>query len=150
MKEVGYNKKAGFDYEILETFEAGIVLTGSEVKSMRFSKVGMTDSYASINQDNQAYIYNLHVADYKMSTDKKHESKRIRKLLLHRKQIHKLSGTLKKGGYTLTPISVYFNEKGYVKVKLGLGRGKKLVDKRETIKEREWNREKSRILKKDF
>lgn len=150
MREVGYNKKAYFDYEILENFEAGIVLNGSEVKSMRSNKVNMADAYISVKHDNQAYLYNLHVPEYKMSILKKQEPKRVRKLLLHRKQIDRLSGFLNRGGYTLIPLSIYFNESGFVKVKFGLARGKKLVDKRETIKEREWNREKSRILKKQI
>ncbi len=150
MKEVGYNKKAKFDYEILETFESGIVLSGSEVKSLRTSKAGMTDSYATVTQDKEVIIYNLHIPQYEMSTAKNYDSKKNRKLLLHRRQIERIAGYLQKGGYTLVPISVYFGKNGYIKVQLGIGKGKKLVDKRETIKEREWNREKSRILKRDY
>lgn len=150
MKEVGYNKKAKFDYEILETFESGIVLSGSEVKSLRANKAGMTDSYATVTQDKEVIIYNLHIPQYEMSTAKNYDSKKNRKLLLHRRQIERIAGYLQKGGYTLVPISVYFGKNGYVKVQVGIGKGKKLVDKRETIKEREWNREKSRILKRDY
>lgn len=150
MKEVGYNKRAKFDYEILETFESGIVLSGSEVKSLRQNKAGMTDSYATVTQYNEVIIYNLHIPPYKMSVTRNYDSKRNRKLLLHKKQIYKIAGYLQKGGYTLVPISVYFGENGYIKVKLGIGKGKKLVDKRENIKEREWNREKSRILKRNY
>ena len=150
MKDVGYNKKAKFDYEILETFESGIVLSGSEVKSLRTNKAGMTDSYATVTQDKEVIIYNLHIPQYEMSTAKNYDSKKNRKLLLHRRQIERIAGYLQKGGYTLVPISVYFGKNGYVKVQVGIGKGKKLVDKRETIKEREWNREKSRILKRDY
>lgn len=146
-KEVGYNRKANFDYEILEKFEAGIVLRGSEVKSLRTHKVNMTDSYAGLSKNNEVFIYQMHIPEYSLANRMNHEPKRSRKLLLRKKQIQKLIGQLKKGGYTLVPISIYFNEKGFVKLSIGLGKGKKNVDKRQTIKEREWNREKSRILK---
>ena len=146
-KEVGYNRKANFDYEILEKFEAGIVLRGSEVKSLRTHKVNMTDSYAGLSKNNEVFIYQMQIPEYSLANRMNHEPKRSRKLLLRKKQIQKLIGQLKKGGYTLVPISIYFNEKGFVKLSIGLGKGKKNVDKRQTIKEREWNREKSRILK---
>lgn len=146
-KEVGYNRKANFDYEILEKFEAGIVLRGSEVKSLRTHKVNMTDSYAGLSKNNEVFIYQMHIPEYSLANRMNHEPKRSRKLLLRKKQIQRLIGQLKKGGYTLVPISIYFNEKGFVKLSIGLGKGKKNVDKRQTIKEREWNREKSRILK---
>ncbi len=146
-KEVGYNRKANFDYEILEKFEAGVVLRGSEVKSLRTHKVNMTDSYAGLSKNNEVFIYQMHIPEYSLANRMNHEPKRSRKLLLRKKQIQKLIGQLKKGGYTLVPISIYFNEKGFVKLSIGLGKGKKNVDKRQTIKEREWNREKSRILK---
>ncbi len=146
-KEVGYNRKANFDYEILEKFEAGIVLRGSEVKSLRTHKVNMTDSYAGLSKSNEVFIYQMHIPEYSLANRMNHEPKRSRKLLLRKKQIQRLIGQLKKGGYTLVPISIYFNEKGFVKLSIGLGKGKKNVDKRQTIKEREWNREKSRILK---
>lgn len=146
-KEVGYNRKANFDYEILEKFEAGIVLRGSEVKSLRTHKVNMADSYAGLSKNNEAFIYQMHIPEYSLANRMNHEPKRSRKLLLRKKQIQRLIGQLKKGGYTLVPISIYFNEKGFVKLSIGLGKGKKNVDKRQTIKEREWNREKSRILK---
>ena len=146
-KEVGYNRKANFYYEILEKFEAGVVLRGSEVKSLRTHKVNMTDSYAGLSKNNEVFIYQMHIPEYSLANRMNHEPKRSRKLLLRKKQIQKLIGQLKKGGYTLVPISIYFNEKGFVKLSIGLGKGKKNVDKRQTIKEREWNREKSRILK---
>lgn len=146
-KEIGYNRKANFDYEILEKFEAGIVLRGSEVKSLRNHKVNMTDAYAGLSRNNEVFIYQMHIPEYSLANRMNHDPKRSRKLLLHRKQIQRLIGQLKKGGYTLVPISIYFNENGFVKLSIGLGKGKKNIDKRETIKKREWDREKSRILK---
>lgn len=146
-REIGYNRKANFDYEILEKFEAGIVLCGTEVKSLRIHKVNMNDSYAGLSKNNEIFIYQLHIPEYAIANRMNHEPKRARKLLLRKKQIDKLIGQLKKGGCTLVPISIYFNEKGFVKLSVGLGKGKKNVDKRETIKEREWNRDKTRILK---
>ena len=150
MKEVGQNKKARFNYDIIDTFEAGIELTGWEVKSARMHRANLSDAYASVNADRQVYLYNLHIPEYKMATTEKQEPKRLRKLLLHRKQIDRVAGILNKGGVSLIPISIYFNNKGWLKVQLGIGRGKKIIDKRESIKEREWNREKSRVLKKQI
>ncbi|MDR0968227.1 MAG: SsrA-binding protein SmpB [Holosporaceae bacterium] len=147
-KEVGYNRRANYDYEILEKIEAGIVLRGSEVKSLRMNKISLADAYAGLSKDGEVFLYQTHIPEYALSNRMNHEPKRTRKLLLKKKQISRLIGQLKKGGFTLVPISVYFNEKGFVKVSLGLGKGKKTVDKRETIKEREWNREKNRLLKK--
>lgn len=146
-KEVGYNRRANYDYEILEQFEAGVVLTGSEVKSLRSHRVNLTDSYAGISKSGEIFLYQMHIPEYKLANRMNHEPKRNRKLLLRKKQILRLIGQLKRGGFSLIPISVYFNNFGFVKISLGLGRGKKNIDKRETIKEREWNREKSRILK---
>lgn len=146
-KEIGYNKKAHYDYEILEKFEAGIVLQGSEVKSLRNHKVNLIDAYAGLSKSCEVFLYQMHIPEYSLANRMNHDPKRARKLLLRKKQILKLIGQLKKSGYTLIPISIYFNEKGFVKVSIGLGKGKKTIDKRETIKEREWNREKSRVLK---
>ncbi len=148
MSEVGYNKRAKFDYEILDKFEAGVVLTGSEVKSLRYSKANMSDSYAGFGSDGALYLYNVYIPEYKMSNVKGHETKRKRKLLLHRKELNRLFGVTQKNGSSLVPISIYFSESGFVKLLIGIGKGKKNVDKRETIKEREWNREKRRILKR--
>ena len=148
MKEVVYNKRANFDYEISDKYEAGIVLSGSEVKSLRNSKANMSDCYAGVGTDGALYVYNIYIPEYKMSNEKQYEPKRMRKLLMHKREISRLSGHLNRGGYTLVPISLYFNKNGFVKVSLGLGRGKKNVDKRESIKDREWGREKNRILKR--
>lgn len=146
-KEVGYNRKANYDYEILEKIEAGIVLLGSEVKSLRTHKVNLSDAYAGLSKDNEIFIYQMHIPEYSLANRMNHDPKRSRKLLMRKKQINKLVGQLKRGGYSLIPISIYFNEKGFVKLSIGLGKGKKNIDKRETIKQREWNREKSRIMK---
>lgn len=146
-REVGFNKKANYDYQIIEKIEAGIVLVGSEVKALRSHKVNLSDSYAGISKNCEVMLYQMHIPEYKLANRLNHDPKRTRKLLLRKKQITRLIGNLKKGGYSLVPISIYFNEKGFVKISLGLGKGKSNVDKRETIKEREWNREKSRVLR---
>ena len=149
-KEIGVNRKARYDYEITDTLEAGIVLFGTEVKSLRSNKVNLTDSYAGLTADNEVFLYQMGIPKYSMANLTNHEPKRNRKLLLKKREIQKLIGALKKSGYSLVPLKIYFNEKGFVKISLGLGKGKKSIDKRETIKEREWNREKSRILKNNF
>ncbi|MBO6055686.1 MAG: SsrA-binding protein SmpB [Alphaproteobacteria bacterium] len=149
-KEIGVNRKAHYDYEIIDTLEAGIVLFGTEVKSLRSNKVNLTDSYAGLTADNEVFLYQMGIPKYSMANLTNHEPKRNRKLLLKKREIQKLIGALKKSGYSLIPLKIYFNEKGFVKISLGLGKGKKNIDKRETIKEREWNREKSRILKNSF
>ncbi len=145
-KEIGVNRKAHYDYEIIDTLEAGIVLFGTEVKSLRSNKVNLTDSYAGLTADNEVFLYQMGIPKYSMANLTNHEPKRNRKLLLKKREIQKLIGALKKSGYSLIPLKIYFNEKGFVKISLGLGKGKKNIDKRETIKEREWNREKSRIM----
>ncbi|GHT91262.1 SsrA-binding protein [Alphaproteobacteria bacterium] len=146
-REVGFNKRANYDYEILEKLEAGIVLLGSEVKSLRNHKVNLTEAYAGLSKDCELFLYQMHIPEYKLANKMNHNPIRTRKLLVRKKQMLKLIGQLKKGGYSLIPVSIYFNEKGFVKISLGLGKGKKNIDKREIIKQREWNREKARILK---
>ena len=146
-KEIGINKKANYDYEISDKLEAGIVLTGSEVKSLRDSRVNLSDSYAGLTVQNEVFIYQMNIPKYSLANNMNHEPKRNRKLLLRKREIRKLIGTLKKGGYSLIPLKIYFNESGFVKISLGVGKGKKQVDKRETIKEREWTRQKARLLK---
>ena len=149
-KEIGVNRKAHYDYEIIDTLEAGIVLFGTEVKSLRDNKVNLTDSYAGLTADSEVFLYQMSIPKYSMANLTNHEPKRNRKLLLKKREIKKLIGSLKKSGYSLIPLKIYFNEKGFVKISLGLGKGKRNIDKREAIKEREWNREKSRILKNSF
>lgn len=149
-KEIGVNRKAYYDYEITDTWEAGIVLLGTEVKSLRNNKVNLSDAYAGLTADNEIFAYQMNIPKYSMAKLTNHEPKRNRKLLLKKREIKKLIGLLKKSGYSLIPLKMYFNEKGFVKLSVGLGKGKRNIDKRQTIKEREWNREKSRILKNTF
>ncbi|MDR3180139.1 MAG: SsrA-binding protein SmpB [Holosporaceae bacterium] len=146
-KEIGFNKRANYDYEILEKLEAGIVLRGSEVKALRNHRVNLTEAYAGLSKDCEIFLYQMHIPEYKLANRMNHNPIRARKLLLHKKQMLKLIGQLKRGAYSLVPLNIYFNEKGLAKVSIGLGKGKKNIDKRETIKQREWNREKIRLLK---
>lgn len=151
-KVIAQNRRARFDYAISETFEAGIVLTGSEVKSLRMGKSSLNESFAGemLSEEGQSiYLFNVNISEYLQANRFNHEPKRPRKLLLHKKQINKLLGAVRKKGMTIVPIQLYFNTRGYVKVEIGLAKGKKSFDKRETIKERDWNRDKSRILKGD-
>jgi SsrA-binding protein len=147
-REIGFNRRANYDYEILEKIEAGVVLRGSEVKSMRMHRISLADAYAGLSANGEVFIYHMHIPEYAMANRMNHDPKRARKLLLRKRQISRLVGQLKKNGLTLVPISVYFNQKGFVKISIGLGKGKKNIDKRETIKEREWNRAKLRLLKR--
>lgn len=140
------NRKARYHYEITETLEAGIALQGTEIKSLRGGKATIGESYAG-PMNNELYLFNSHIPEYLEANRFNHEVRRPRKLLLHRKQIDKLMGAIQREGYTVVPLKVYFNEKGRAKVEIGLGRGKKLHDKRETEKERDWNRDKQRLLK---
>ncbi len=143
---ITYNRKARFNYAISEEIEAGIVLQGTEVKSLRLGYANIVDAHAS-EKGGELWLLNLSIEEYPYANRFNHEPKRPRKLLLHKKQIKKLFGKLQTKGMTLIPLSLYFNAKGVVKVKLGLATGKKLVDKRETIKNREWERDKARALK---
>lgn len=139
------NRKARFDYHILETVEAGVVLTGSELKSLRAGHGSLVDSYAQ-DVGNELYLYNVHIPQY-ASARENHEPNRVRKLLLHRKEIDRLVGAITRRGMTIVPLSIYFNQRGRAKVQLGLGQGKKLHDKRATTKDREWKREQGRLLR---
>ena len=114
-KEIDYNRKPNFDYEILEKFEVGIVLRGSEVKSLRSHKVNMTDAYAGLSKNKEVFIYRMHIHEYSLSNRMNHDQISYN-LLLRRKKIQKLVGQLKKSGYTLVPISINFNEKGFIKL----------------------------------
>lgn len=129
------NRKAKFDYEIIDTYEAGIVLTGTEIKSLRQGNANIKDSYAVI-RNNEAYLLNMHISIYKEGNQFNHGETRTRKLLLHKKEIYKLRDKIALNGYTLVPLKVYFS-KNYAKVLLGLGKGKKNYDKRESIKKRD-------------
>jgi SsrA-binding protein len=142
------NRKARHDYFIEETVEAGLVLTGSEVKALRAGRANLVDSFARITRG-EAYITNVHISPYDPAHRDNHEPTRTRKLLLHRGEIDRLEGKLKQQGLTLIPLRIYFNARGRAKIELGLGRGKKLHDKRQTIKEREAKRETARALRAD-
>ena len=146
-KLAAQNRKARFNYEIGETFEAGIVLTGSEVKSLRTGKATIAESYADAH-DGEIWLINANIPEYKQSgPHNNHEPKRHRKLLLHKRQVNKLIGAVEREGMTLVPLKLYFNERGRAKIEIALGRGKKLHDKRETAKKRDWQRQKSRLMR---
>jgi len=146
IKIVAQNRKARFNYHIGETFEAGIVLTGTEVKSLRAGKAAIAESYADA-RGGEIWLVNANIPEYLQGGRFNHPPKRMRKLLLHRRQINKLAGAVEREGMTLVPLKLYFNDKGRAKVELALARGKKLHDKRETEKKRSWERERSRLLR---
>lgn len=147
-KVISDNRKAFYEYFIEERFEAGIELKGSEVKSLRAGKINMMDSFADFEGE-ELYLRNCHIAEYSGANQFNHHPTRPRKLLLHKQEIKKLFGKVKQKGYTLVPLSFYFNEKNRAKVELGLAKGKKQHDKREAEKQRDWDREKSRIMKSE-
>lgn len=139
------NRKARFEYSIEEEIECGIVLQGTEVKSLRKGEANLNDAYAAEDKE-EIWLYNCYIAEYDGGNRFNHETRRPRKLLLSRKQINKLMGRVKAKGVTLVPLDIHFT-KGYAKVKLALATGKKLHEKREAIRDRDWDREKSRIMK---
>lgn len=144
-KNIVVNRKARHEYEILQTYEAGIVLLGSEVKSIREGKVNLVDSYAEI-RNGEVFLIGMHISEYKQANIQNHEPLRTRKLLLNKNEIRKLIGRVKEKGLTLIPLRLYFkNDK--VKVELGLARGKKIYDKREDIKRKDFEREQERKIK---
>lgn len=145
-KTIAQNKRARFDYEILETLEVGIVLQGSELKSIRLGKVSINESFAG-EMEGEIYLFNANITEYVQATYNNHDPRRPRKLLMHKKQMNKFLGAIRRKGLALVPITLYFNHKGRIKLLLGLGRGKKTHDKRETIKERDWDRSRARILR---
>ena len=146
IKLIAKNKRAFHDYAIEETFEAGLVLTGTEVKSLRESGTAMRDAFATI-RDGEAWLHNLHIAPYSHGNRANVDPDRTRKLLLHRRQIRYLIGKSRERGYTLVPIKLYFNEGNFVKLELGVGKGKKLFDKRRDIAERDHQREVERAFR---
>ncbi len=145
-KIVADNRRARFNYEIGETVEAGIALTGSEVKSLRVGKAAIAESYADARRG-EIWLINSNITEYLQAGRFNHAQKRPRKLLLHKRQINKLIGAVEREGMTLVPLKLYFNDKGRAKVELALAKGKKLHDKRETEKKRDWQREKGRLLR---
>ena len=146
IKVVAENRKARFNYLIEDTFEAGIVLTGSEVKSLRTGKATIAESYADA-KGGEIWLVNANIPEYVQAHRENHAPKRLRKLLLHDRQIHKLASAVEREGMTIVPLKLYFNEKGRAKIEIALAKGKKLHDKREADKKKTWNREKSRLLR---
>lgn len=146
IKIIADNKKARFDYEIIDKFEAGLVLTGSEVKSIRDGAVNLKDSYIAF-RNGEAFLQNAHISVYKASSYNNHEPERLRKLLLHRDELNKISGRVQEKSLSCVPLKMYF-KKGRIKLEIGLGRGKKMHDKRQSIKKKESDRELARALKK--
>ena len=145
IESIARNKRAKFDYHILETWEAGIVLGGTEVKSLREGKANISDAYGIV-KDGEAFLLNLHISPYESRGYANHEPARTRKLLLHRKEIRRLIGAVERQGLTLIPLELYF-KRGVAKVALALGKGKKLHDKRETERERDADREMARAVR---
>jgi SsrA-binding protein len=143
---VAQNRKARHEYFIEDTLEAGIALTGTEVKALRGGRSNVQDAYASSDAGDM-WLLNCYIPEYAHGNRNNHEPRRARRLLLNRREINKLSGATQRDGYTVVPLSIYFNGRGRAKVELGLAKGKKQYDKRATIKERDWNREKQRLLK---
>jgi SsrA-binding protein len=145
-KLVAQNRRARHNYLIEDTLEAGVQLTGTEVKSLRAGRCSLVDSYAAERGD-ELFLMNAHIAPYGPASRFNHEPKRPRKLLVHRRERDRLLGLTQRGGYTLVALSVYFNERGIAKVELGLARGKKKADKREAEKKRDWQRDKARLMR---
>jgi SsrA-binding protein len=145
-KLVAENRKARFNYDIEEKLEAGIVLLGSEVKSLRAGRANIAEAYAS-DEGGELYLINAHISEYAEAGRNGHAPTRPRKLLLHGREIARLLGAIQRQGMTLVPLRMYFNARGIAKVELGLARGKKIHDKRETEKKRDWQRQKVRLLR---
>jgi SsrA-binding protein len=145
-KLIADNRKARYAYAIDSVFEAGIVLTGSEVKSLRNGKATIGESYAHA-KDGEIFLVNSYIPEYTQASRFNHEPKRTRKLLVHKREAAKLAAAIQREGMTLVPLKMYFNAKGKAKVELGIAKGKKLHDKRETEKQRDWQRDKARLMR---
>ena len=145
-KLIADNRKARYNYEIGDVVEAGIMLTGTEVKSLRLGKAMIAESYAS-NEAGELFLINSYIPEYVQANRFNHETKRPRKLLLHKREIARLFQAISREGMTVVPLKLFFNDDGRVKVEIALGKGKKLHDKRETEKARDWNREKGRLMR---
>ena len=145
-KVVAENRRARFDYFVDDRFEAGIALTGTEVKALRQGEGSIAESYATVDGD-EIWLINSHIPEYSHGNRLNHEPRRKRKLLLKGREISKLQGAVARQGLTLVPLSIYFNSRGRAKVELAVARGKKVHDKRETVKERDWKREQQRLLR---
>ena len=145
-KVVADNRRARYDYELLETFEAGIVLQGTEVKALRQGKANIAESYATV-EDGELYLLNSHIPEYSQGNRFNHEPRRKRKLLMHQREIARLANGVQREGLTIVPLKLFFNEKGRAKLDLALARGKKRYDKRETERKRDWQRDKARLMR---
>jgi len=145
-KVVAENRRAKFDYAIEENFEAGIALTGTEVKSLRAGEGGIAESYAEV-RDGEIWLINSNIPEFSHGNRFNHVPKRPRKLLLHQREIERLTGAVERKGMTLVPLAIYFNSRGRAKVDLALAKGRQASDKRAYIKERDWQRDKSRIMR---
>ena len=143
---VAQNRRARHEYFVDETLEAGIMLTGSEVKSLRANRGSINEAYAG-ERDGEIWLFNAHIPEYGGAKHFGHEPRRIRKLLLHKREVSKLIGAVRREGATLVPLSLYFNDRGRAKLQLGLVHGKKKADKRASIKERDWQRDKARLMR---
>ncbi len=143
---IAQNRKARHNYFIEDRLEAGLALTGTEVKSLRKGRASIAEAYAA-EQDGELYLVNAQILKYEAANRFNHEPKRPRKLLLHRRELNRLIGQIRREGYTLVPLKLYFNARGIAKLELGLARGKRQVDKRETEKKRDWQREKARLMR---
>ena len=146
MKIIAANNRAHYNYSVSNKIEAGIVLTGSEVKSLRIHTGSIRGSYI-IEQKGELWLSNSFIKQYQNSNDKNYDPSRNRKLLVTKKEFNKISGSIKQGGFTIIPLSLYFSEKGFAKLSCGIAKGKKKIDKRESIKQRDWNIKKQRLLK---
>jgi SsrA-binding protein len=140
------NRRARFNYEIGQTYEAGIALTGTEVKSLRDGKSSIADSFAG-EKGGELWLYNAYIPEYLQANRFNHQPRRARKLLLHRREMNRLIGAVEREGMTIVPLKIFFNGRGRAKVEIALAKGKKLHDKRETSKKRDWDREKGRLLR---
>jgi SsrA-binding protein len=143
---IAQNRKARHNYTIEDSLEAGLALVGSEVKSLRAGRASIVESYAT-DRNGELILFNAHIPIYEPAGKFNHAPKRPRKLLLHRRELERLIGLVRREGYTLVPLSLYFNERGIAKVQLGLAHGKRKVDKRETEKRRDWQRQKARLMR---
>lgn len=144
---VAENRKARHEYFITDSWEAGVVLLGSEVKSLRVGQSNITESYCSFEPEGGLWLINAYIAEYKGAALFQHEPRRKRKLLMHTNEMHKLQLAVERKGMTIVPLELYFNAKGIAKIKIGLAEGKKLHDKREDAAKRDWNRQKARLMR---
>jgi SsrA-binding protein len=147
IKTVAENRRARYDFYIEDKFEAGIALTGTEVKSLRFGEGSIAESYAEVKDGGEIWLINANIPEFSHGNRNNHEPKRPRKLLLNAREINKLHGAVARQGMTLVPLSIYFNARGRAKVELALAKGKKAPDKRATEKERDWKREQGRLMR---